>query len=375
MNVESLCRQNILKIKPYVPGKPIEEVQRELGLSEVIKLASNENPLGPSPKAVEALKENLVKLNLYPDGYCYELRRKVSGKYEVKPSSLIFGNGADELIKLIAEAFVNPGDEVIIGDMTFSEYEFGTRLLDGVPVIVPLKDFRFDLEAILQAITARTKLIFICNPNNPTGTFVTKTEVEAFLTKVPENVLVIFDEAYHEYVEDENYPQTLSLLKQGQKNIIILRTFSKIYGLAGLRIGYAFSSPEIISLIERTREPFNVNLAAQIAAAAALDDEEHLQKSREVNRIGKEILEEGFKALGFSYIPTQANFIFVDTKMNSRLLFEALLRLGIIVRTGDIFGKENFLRVSIGTSGENKRFLEALAAVLKKEEEQNLSRK
>jgi histidinol-phosphate aminotransferase len=240
---------------------------------------------------------------------------------------------------------------------------------------VPLEDFRFDLEAVLQAITARTKLIFICNPNNPTGTIVTKEEVGDFLAEVPEDILVVFDEAYHEYVEDENYPDTLSLLKQGQKNIIILRTFSKIYGLAGLRIGYAFSSPEIISLIERTREPFNVNLAAQIAAAAALDDKDHLQKSKEVNRRGKEILEEGFKALGLSYIPTQANFIFVDTKMNSCLLFEALLRQGIIVRTGDIFGKDNFLRVSIGTVDENKRFLEILAAVLKKEEEQNLSRK
>jgi histidinol-phosphate aminotransferase len=357
-------RQEILNIKPYVPGKPIDEVKRELGLTDIIKMASNENPLGPSPKAKQAIVEAVEKLHIYPDGYCFELRRAVAEKVQVDDNQLIFGNGSDEIIKLLAETFLQPGDQVLTGSPSFSEYDYATHLMGGEMVKIPLKNNRFPLEKIAESISSKTKLIFICNPNNPTGTCVSAEEVDRFIAQVPDSVVVIFDEAYNEYVEDENYPDTLKYIKDGKKNVIVLRTFSKIYALASLRIGYGVASPDLIALVSRTREPFNVNSMAQFAAVAALQDREHLELSRKVNSKGKTFLYQAFEDMNLNYIPTEANFIMVDTGKDSKLLFQKMLRKGVIVRTGDIFGMDTYLRVTIGTMEQNQRFIKALKECL-----------
>lgn len=364
MSIEDRGRKVIFSINPYVPGKPIEEVKRELGITDVIKLASNENPLGPSPLAIDAMKKALERVNSYPDSNCYYLKKELALHLGCKEDNLIFGNGSDELLKLIAETFLNPGDEVIFSKPSFSEYEFVTKVMDATPITVSLKeDFTYDLEEMLKKINSRTKLIFICNPNNPTGTILTSAELLEFMKRVPEEVIVIFDEAYFEYVTDEHYPDTLELIKQG-KNVIVLRTFSKIYGLAGLRIGYGIAKPEIISMIHRVREPFNVNLLAQEAARASLSDKNHLMESKKLVLMGREYLYQAFEKLGLKYVQTQTNFIFVDVNCDSVALFNSLLRQGVIVRTGDIFGYPNYIRVTIGTPEQNERFIKCLESSL-----------
>jgi len=357
-------RECIMNIRPYVPGKPIELVQKEFGLTDVIKLASNENPIGPSPKAVQAMKDNAHKMFLYPDGYCTELRNMVSDFLEVPQNQLIFGNGSDEIIKLLGETFIHPGDEVIVADPSFSEYNFVCLLMGGILKKVPVTNHTHDLEKMAEQITEKTKMIFICNPNNPTGTIVTSEEVEKFLAKVPDHVVVVFDEAYYEYVDNKNYPQSMEYVKNGKENIIILRTFSKIHGLAGLRIGYGVAVPAMIQLLERTREPFNVNLMAQKAALAGLQDKEHVLNSIDVNKAGKEFLYKSFEEMGLDYIPTHANFLMVDLRKNSKEVFIELQKRGVIIRTGDIFGMDTFIRVTIGTQEENQRFIASLKEVL-----------
>ncbi|KUK12337.1 MAG: Histidinol-phosphate aminotransferase [Moorella sp. 60_41] len=358
------CREAILDIKPYVPGKPIEEVQRELGIKDVIKLASNENPLGPSPDAVMAIREAAEKIYLYPDGNCYYLKQALAAKLDVGEDQLIVGNGTDEILKLLGEAFVDPGDEVVVADPTFSEYEFAAQVMGGRVMKVPCRDFRLDLEAMAGAVSPRTRLIFVCNPNNPTGTIVSRDELDSFLDRVPPRILVVLDEAYYEYVTSPEYPDSLAYVRGGRPNVIVLRTFSKIYGLAGLRVGYGIAHPEIINSLNRVREPFNVNSLAQIAARAALDDEAHVGKSKEVNNEGKEFLYEQFRALGLKYVPTESNFIFVDIGRDSREVFKKMLAKGVIVRTGDIFGFTTFLRITIGTRRQNQRFIDVLREVL-----------
>ncbi|MDN5344572.1 MAG: histidinol-phosphate aminotransferase [Clostridia bacterium] len=358
------CREAILAIKPYVPGKPIEEVQRELGVKDVIKLASNENPLGPSPEAVQALREASERAYLYPDGNCYYLKDALGDKLGVTAENIIVGNGTDEIIKMLAEAYINPGDEVVVADPTFSEYEFAAQVMGGRAIKVPCRSFRHDLKAMAAAITPRTRLVFICNPNNPTGTIIGQVVLDTFLHEVPPSVLVVLDEAYADYVTAEHYPDSLAYVRGGRANIIVLRTFSKIYGLAGLRVGYGVAVPEIIRDLNRVREPFNVNLLAQAAALAALGDEAHIRKSREINDEGKGYLYEQFAALGLQYVPTESNFIFVDLQRDSRKVFQELLKKGVIVRTGDIFGYDTFLRVTVGTPRQNERFIQALREVL-----------
>ncbi len=363
-SIKDLGRKVIFSISPYVPGKPIEEVERQLGITGVIKLASNENPLGPSPMAVDAMRQALGRVSNYPDSNCYYLKKELALHLGCREDNLAFGNGSDELLKQIAETFLNPGDEILFAQPSFSEYEFVARVMDAKPIAVPLKsDFTYDLDAMLQKINSRTKLIFICNPNNPTGTIITASELFDFLNKVPEGVIVILDEAYHEYVTDPRYPNSLELIEEG-KNVIILRTFSKIYGLAGLRIGYGIASPEIISMIQRVREPFNVNLMAQEAARASLYDKDHLMESKNLVIMGREYLYRAFDKLGLRYIPTQANFIFVDVNRDSVTLFNSLLRQGVIVRTGDIFGYPSYIRVTIGTPEQNERFINCLERAL-----------
>ncbi|MGB9797048.1 MAG: histidinol-phosphate transaminase [bacterium] len=355
-------KEHIYKIEPYQPGKPIEEVQKELGLTNVVKLASNENPLGPSPLAIEALRRSIEKINYYPDGNCAILREKLSQRLGFPPSSFIFGNGVDEIIHFIGLAFLEEGDEAITVDPSFVRYEASALLNKAVCVKVPLKEFQYDVDAIIGAINEKTKVIFIANPNNPTGTFLPTQALEKLL-EAAEGKLVVLDEAYYEFVDDPAFPNSLSFLREG-RDVIVLRTFSKVYGLAGLRIGYGVAKEETIQALEHTREPFNVNYLAQIAAAAALDDEEHLRRTRETIWEGKNNLYERFKEMGLFYIPTQANFIFLDVGRDSREVFQALLREGVIVRTGDIFGYPTFLRVSIGTREQNERLVEAMRKVL-----------
>ncbi len=360
---DNLVQPNILQLTPYVPGKPIEEVERELGITDIIKLASNENPLGPSPLAIKAMADTLPKVGLYPDGSCFALRNETAKHWGVEPENLIFGNGSDELIHYIGVTFLTPGDEVIQADPTFVRYEAAGILNNCKVHKVPCKDLTHDLAAMAERINERTKLIFIANPNNPTGTIVTKRDVEELMDKVPERCITVFDEAYYEYVEDPEYPQTMDYVKQG-RNVIILRTFSKIYALAGLRIGYGIARPKIIEFLEQVREPFNVNSIAQVGAIASLRDSEQVAKAKKVNSEGRAYLCEEFDKMGLPYAPSQANFVLVNIKQDCVSAFKELLKRGVITRTGDIFGLPTYLRVTIGTMEQNKRFIEALKEVL-----------
>jgi len=350
---------DIASLSPYVPGKPIEELQRELGLARVIKLASNENPLGPSPKALAALVGGHDSLHRYPDGGAYRLRQALADRWKVSLDHIILGNGSDEVLGLLARTFLAPGDEAVMADQTFVIYKMEVTAAHGKAVIVPLVNWTHDLDGMAKAITPKTRLVFLCNPNNPTGTMVAADAVARFMAQVPENVIVVFDEAYLEYVRDPHFPDSLQYVTQG-RNAIVLRTFSKIYGLAGLRIGYGITTPEITNCLNRVRPPFNANTLAQRAALAALGDDEHVAKSRAVNAAGMQQLESGLRALGFAVIPSQANFVYFDVKRDGRGVFDALLREGVIVR--HIEG--TMLRVTIGQPDENDAFLASLKKVL-----------
>ncbi len=350
---------DILSLSPYVPGKPIDELQRELGLTRVIKLASNENPLGPSPKAVAALSGVQDLLHRYPDGSAYRLRQAIADRLKVTEGQVILGNGSDELLGLLARTFLTPGDEAIMADHTFVIYKMEVTAVHGKPVVIPLVNWTHDLESMVRAVTPRTRLLFLCNPNNPTGTIVSAEAVDRLMAKVPEDVIVVFDEAYFEYVRNSRFPDAMAYVKQG-RNVIVLRTFSKIYGLAGLRVGYGISTVEIIDYLNRVRPPFNANSLAQKAALAALGDDEHVARSRMVNTAGMEQIERGLRALGVIPIPSETNFLYFDVKRNGRLVFEALLREGIIVRHID----GTMIRVTIGQPDENTVFLQALEKVL-----------
>lgn len=361
--INNKARKEIFTLKPYVPGKPIEEVKRELGLEDIIKIASNENPLGPSPKAMQAVEELIKDIHYYPDANCYNLKQKLAALTGVETEGIVVGNGSDELLMVLAQAFLNPGDEVIYASPTFSEYEFTTRVMGGICVEVPLNNFKHDLKAMLQAITNNTKFIVICNPNNPTGTCLNEQEIADFMSSVPDDILVIFDEAYSEYAQSFDFGSGLKYLPEG-RNVIVLHTFSKIYGLAGLRIGYGLTRPEIARAMETVMAPFNVNSLAQVAALAAIDDNEHLEKSKSTNSRGKQYLYREFERMGLNYIETEANFIFVDTGQDCQEVFRELLKGGVIVRTGDVFNFPTFIRVTVGTGEENQRFIHDLEKVL-----------
>lgn len=350
---------DIAALSPYVPGKPIEELQRELGLTRVIKLASNENPLGPSPKALAVINESAATLHRYPDGGAFRLREALADRWKVTSDHIILGNGSDEILGLLARTFLSPGDEAVMADHTFVIYKMEVMAAHGKAVTIPLKQWRHDLSAMADAITARTRLLFLCNPNNPTGTMVSAEEVARLLARVPEHVVVVFDEAYYEYVRRSDFPDSMTYVKQG-RNAIVLRTFSKIYGLAGLRIGYGVTTPEISNLLNRVRPPFNANSIAQRAALAALSDDEHVANSRAVNQAGMEQVVNGLTALGFTPIPSEANFVYFDVGRDGRQVFDSLLRQGVIVR--HIEGR--MIRVTIGQAEDNHIFLGALARVL-----------
>jgi len=360
---QSLARPNILKLKPYVPGKPIEETKREYGIQDIIKLASNENPLGPSPLAVAAMKEAAEEVFLYPDASCFALARELARHWDVAPEQVIMGNGSDEILHYAGLAFLEPGDEVLSGHPSFVRYESAAVLNNAVYIEVPLRDYRFDLEAMAGRLSPRTKMVFIANPNNPTGTIVSTGELERFLDRVPERAVVVLDEAYFEYADSADFPDGLKYVREG-RNVLALRTFSKIYALAGLRVGYGIGPAPLIHCLHQVREPFNVNSLAQAAALASLRDPDQVRRSCENNRQGRERFYAGFRALGLTWAPTDANFVFVDLGRDCRPVYEALLRRGVIVRTGDIFGMPTHIRVTIGTAEENERFMRELTSIL-----------
>lgn len=357
--------QNINRLTPYRHGKSIAEVERELGITGMIKLASNENSLGPSPRAIEAMHEFASRMNVYPDAATYDLQQAMSTRLDVSGDSLIFGNGSDDVIHLLGITFLEQGDEVVQAHPSFVRYEAAATLNNCNCHLVPLDaNWTHDLEAMADRVNESTRLVFITNPNNPTGTVVDKSALDRFLNRIPERVITVIDEAYYEYAaNDADYPDCLPYVRDG-RNVVLLRTFSKAYGLAGLRIGYGITRPEIAAQLNRTREPFNVNLMAQAAAIAAIDDVGHVQSTIKTNEEGKLQFYALLSSLGLDYVPTRANFIWFNTGRDCRAVYDALLRKGVITRTGDIFGAPKHLRVTIGTREENRKFLDALEQVL-----------
>lgn len=348
---------------PYPPGKPIEELERELGITGSIKLASNENPLGPSPKAVEAVKRAVSGVNRYPDGSCHYLRERLSAELGVSGDMLVFGNGSNEIIELMVRTFMAEGDEAVMADPSFAVYPILLKTVGGVSVRVPLKDFTHDLDAMSEAVGPRTRIVFIANPNNPTGTIVTREQVQGFMDKIPPDVIVCMDEAYFEFVRSPEYPDTLAMVKEGKRPVVVLRTFSKVFGLAGLRIGYGVAHPQITDYLNRVRQPFNVNAMAQAAALACLEDPEHLERTRENNSNGLDYLYSEVDHMGLEYVPTEANFFLIKVGDGGGV-YEKLLRKGVIVRPMKSYGLGEYIRVTVGLPEENERFVRSLQEVL-----------
>ncbi|MBI5491311.1 MAG: histidinol-phosphate transaminase [Deltaproteobacteria bacterium] len=355
--------KNISSLVPYPPGKPIEELERELGIKGSIKLASNENPLGPSKKAVEAVAGALSNLHRYPDGSCYYLRERLSSFLGVPPETLIFGNGSNEIIELLVRAFLKSGDEAVMADPSFAVYPIVIKTVGAKGRLVPLKAMRHDLKAMAKAVTKKTRIVFIANPNNPTGTIVTAREFNRFIKEVPEDVIVCVDEAYREFVRSADFPDTLGHITEGRP-VLLLRTFSKIYGLAGLRIGYGVAPPQMIDYMNRVRQPFNVNSLAQAAAIAALGDDAHLERTRANNAEGIKYLFKEVRSLGFECVDTEANFFLIKVNDGKRF-YDALLRKGVIVRPMAGYNLPEYIRVTVGLPGENERFIRAFSEVIR----------
>lgn len=358
MKLESLARPSVLTQPVYEPGKPIEYVARELGLDPagIIKLASNENPFGPSPKAVAAAKAALEQGELYPDGGCFELRKKLAAVRGMTPDQIVVGNGSNEIIELLGHAFIGPGDEVVMGAPAFVVYKLVTLLFGAKAIEIPLRDWKHDLERMAAAVTPKTKLVYVCSPNNPTGGANSEAELQAFAQALPEHVILAFDEAYAEYLEKQ--PDLRNLIHAGRK-IVCLRTFSKIYGLASLRVGYGYASTELCALLNRVRQPFNVNAIGQAAAIAALDDREFTENCARENRRGLEQLYAGCRALGLEYVPSVANFMLIKVGDGGKV-FDALQRQGVIVRPVKGYGLPEWVRVTVGTAQQNERLLREL---------------
>jgi histidinol-phosphate aminotransferase len=352
------------EIKPYKPGKPVQEVEREYGLKDVIKLASNENPLGSSPRALEAAREALCRLNYYPDGQSYDLRHALAAKLNVDPTQIVVGNGADGIIMQTCLAYLDEGDQVIVSRSSFPVYDIFVHVMRAMLVKTPLRDYGLDLDAMASAVTDRTKLVFLCNPNNPTGTMVTASEVDAFIKGVPDHVLIVLDEAYYEFVDSSEFPDSLSYVRAGKKNVLVMRTFSKIYGLAGIRLGYAIADPELLAPLYKIKEPFSVNLVAQEAGVAALTEERFLKQTVTANREGRLFLYHEFKRLGLFYLESHTNFVLVKIGPRAAHVIQSLLERGIIVRPCDNYDLPEFARITVGTSTQNARLIAALEDAL-----------
>ena len=361
MSFCDLALDCVTQLQPYVPGKPIEELQREYGISDIVKLASNENPLGPSPLVLQAVNAASKELTRYPDGNGFSLKTALAEKYQIDVKQITLGNGSNDVLELIARSFVSPVDEVMYSQYAFAVYPLVTQAIGAQAVVTPAKDYGHDLELMLSLISNKTKLIFIANPNNPTGTYLPAKELESFISQVPQQTLVVIDEAYVEYGEQTD--NTIEWLAN-YPNVIITRTFSKAYGLAGLRVGYALSHPEVADLLNRIRQPFNVNSLSLAAATVAVNDEDYLVKTKRVNDAGMAQLLASFGKMDLTSIPSKGNFITVDVEQSGDDVFEALLQLGVIVRPVTNYGLPQHIRVSIGLENENQRFLAALAKVL-----------
>jgi histidinol-phosphate aminotransferase len=344
---------------------PIEEVVREYGLSDVIKLASNENPIGVSPAVIGAMQSALAGMNLYPDAQAYSLTRAIAAHLGVQPDQVRAGNGADGIIRELCVSYLEDDDEVIVSRSSFPVYDISASVMRARVVKTPLKDTGLDLEAMAAAVSPRTRIVFVCNPNNPTGTIVIATEVEAFMRQLPDGVIVAFDEAYHEFVESEEYPDTLGYVREGRPNVIVLRTFSKIYGMAGLRLGYAVAQPELLGPMRTCSESFPVNRLAQVAGEAALGDRQFLQRTVQVNQEGRHYLYGEFDRLGLRYAPSHTNFVLVQVGPQAGAVFQGLLRRGVIVRPCNGYDLPEFLRITIGTPEQNARLIGTLEAVLR----------
>jgi histidinol-phosphate aminotransferase len=365
--VTKLIRDSVLKIEQYQPGKPAEVLKKELGLKEEIcKLASNENPLGPSPLAIEAIQKSLKEAHLYPDNSCNYLKGRLANHLRVLPENLRIGNGSSELILLLGIAFLNPEDTLIMSQSSFIFAKIATQIIDCKLVEVPLKEYRHDLDAILKSITPGTKIVYLDNPMNPIGTMTTHTEILKFMERLPEDILVVLDEAYHDYVNDSDYPISWHFIEEG-RNVISLRTFSKMYGLAGFRVGYCVASKEFIHALDKVSPPFSVNRAGQVGAAEALGDKEHVMRTKELNAKGKTYLYQKLEELGVFYIPSETNFVTFDVKSDANRIAGLLQKKSIIVRPLLMYGQPTFLRVTIGTSEQNKRFIDAFAKIHKKD--------
>ncbi len=356
---------HIKQIVPYPPGKPLEELEREYGIKNAIKLASNENPLGPSPRAVEAIKKALSKLHRYPDGSNFYLRQKLSEKFGVPFESIVIGNGSNEIIEMVSRAFLQRDDEIVVPEPSFLMYRIVSQIVGAKAVSVPLRDYRIDLSAMASKVNSRTRVVIVNNPNNPTGTVVSRDEWEAFIKALPSEIVVVVDEAYIEFMPDGSSFNAIDYISSDGPYIVALRTFSKAYGLAGLRIGYGFSHPEVVDYLNRVRQPFNVNLLAQEAALAALDDDDFLEKTRRTVWEGLAYLYRKLDEMGLRYIPTCTNFFLIEVPGSAREIYQALLRKGVIIRAMDSYGLGKFIRVTVGLPEENERFINCLQEVLK----------
>jgi len=351
-------------IHPYKPGKPIREVERELGLRHVVKLASNENPLGPSHKALRAMRRAIREAHLYPEGSSHYLVRRLSQDLGVPPEQILIGNGSNEILELLARGFLSPGDRILTSESSFLVYPILAQACGAEFTTVPMKDFRYDLDGILKAITDKTRIIFIANPNNPTGTYVTAAEVTAFLAKVPPEVIICLDEAYVDFVDAQDFPMMMEEIRRDRPNLILMRTFSKSYGLAGLRVGYAVACARMIGYLHKIRQPFNVNLVAQAAATAALDDRFFLWRTKHCVTWGRKFFYKRFREMGLRFLESQGNFVLVDTGRDADEVFKALLSRGMIVRSMKEYGLPSWIRVSIGRRSQNTLFVRLLKECL-----------
>ncbi|RCW48292.1 MULTISPECIES: histidinol-phosphate transaminase [unclassified Halanaerobium] len=360
---DGVCK-GIKNMNRYQAGKGIDEVKKMYGLERIIKLASNENPYGPAREVINSIKDNAANINFYPDSDSRDLKNALSNFYNIEEEKIFIGNGSDEILDLLLTLFINPGDEAVQADPSFIKYELSVRARDGISVKVPLtEDYKHDLEAMKNKVGVRTKVFFLCNPNNPTGTVVPSSEIKKLLDELPENVLLIVDQAYYEYVESDDYFDGTDLLDK-YPNLFILRTFSKIYGMAGMRVGYGFGSPEIVDYLNRLRSPFNVNLLSQKAALTALEAQEHVGRCRDMNKKEKKYLYSELEKMGLDYIETETNFMMINAEKDSDAVFKELMKRGVIVRSGSGLGMESWIRVTIGCHEENKILIEKLKEVV-----------
>lgn len=359
MSIWNYANPQLRDLVAYEPGKPADDVARELGLdpSDIIKLASNENPLGPSPKAIEAMHAAIENAHIYPDGGGYYLREAIAAKFGLQRPNVILGNGSSEIIEFVGHAFLQPGDEIVVARHAFTIYKVMAQLFGATTIEVDDPHFAHDLDAMAAAITPRTKLIFVTNPNNPTGTLLSQADIDRFVERVPARVVIVFDEAYQEFLDEPS--DTLKFIKAGRTNVLTLRTFSKIQGLASLRIGYGLADPELIEVLQKTREPFNANGIAQAGALAGLLDEDHERATRELNKEGRDYLQRCFASLGLKFVPSHANFILVKVG-DGKALFHALQKRGVIIRDMHAYGLPEWIRVTVGTMEQNTRFIREL---------------